>query len=133
MTLQDLYLYKFAALSGVANFVGLPASSLQELGFHKSAGVEASLYRKVKPLLLQDLNIRNTADLRVARSLEGRIAKSMTPAEKIYMKNMKNTRRGPFTTVMQSGIDGKVNHKTELAIGNQNSKKGITWVEERNR
>ncbi len=73
---------------------------LTELGFHKTAGAQADAYRAIKPAVLDMLNIRNKADMRVMESTMERLSKLPGRTDPLEP----GVGRGPFSTLSHSAL-----------------------------
>lgn len=87
---------------------------LRELGFKKSAGAQADIYRTVKPQLLESLNIRNTADFLQAHNSGGRVGAQLFKKPETITELLK-------WTVLQDAAKGspRTANKTKNQIANR--------------
>lgn len=76
--------------------------TLQELGFHKSAGAQKDFYMAMKPHILGRLNARNLQDIRSLKQFGERAEKEMAPLldMPIHAANAEN-KRGPFALLLR--------------------------------
>ncbi len=97
--------------------------TLDELGFHKSAGAQKDLYQIFKPRLLESINVRNFSDYRTANQNANRLEKAyMQHAElPIHEQNAQN-KRGPFALVARE--ETPLTGKTQANLMNQIHRQG---------
>lgn len=91
--------------------------TLQELGFHKTAGAAANLYKMIKPSVLEAMNVRSKSDYRGITSLGERAAKIMPN----FGDELENLPQGLFSTSLNRITKGDIDTvlgKTQSGIIN---------------
>ena len=101
---------------------------LEELGFHKNAGVQAEVYRTLKPIMLKTLNIRNNGDLREVMALTNRLERNshkFAPVKQFMLDypNTSKTGRGLFPTIAKHYPDMARKAAEQVAKQNFNARK----------